>query len=492
MNTKTVEYGWNSSEDSPADGVLPEIASLQATLRGKAERLALPTSEVLPDELLSIADELERLTGEWNAVDIYTPSGALVASERERFLEARARGERVEPAFTYPNAERMNVASARAALRALDERVRAFAPTDDVGRMARVALHFKIEDDLATCDVIEGIRTKDETLIKRGLEKKYPGTDPLLVERAEAAYREECIARPMPGGSLTEAQIAALKAMIVDADGQREAFTWALGRYGMLRSEDCPDGFNVVVSEHVTSIDVRDKCEGGPTVFVPAKRDGQDIDALELCALIDHEIGGHARHAMNGRRLFRLGGAMLRTDDETLYEGQGMRRENDFMRKHAGANPAPEAPLYVLAVALAERGKSFSEIVDDQEQRWLHVYGKIPADQPIPDSLDAKIRDKALKRAYRTAYRVMRGHVDMKNAAGFAMAKDLAYFRGTALDEQLRSIGLGVVNDAAIMSTAALPMVARFNLQEETLPFPFQELGHEYLETRFLPNLRKQ
>jgi len=490
MTFKHIESG-NNSADSPAGGMLPEIAALRESLRAKTERLALPVLDEMPEELRSIADELERLTGEWNAVDLYTPPGTLVESERERFLDARKRGERVEPEFTYPNAERMDHASARASLRALDERVRGFAPIDEVGRLARVALHFKIEDDLATCDVVEGIQSKDESLIKRGLGKKYPGTDPLLVERAEAAYREACLEPPAAKGLLTKDQITRLEDTVVDVDGQKKAFTWALERYGMLRSPSCPDGFNVIVSENVTSIDVRDKCEGGPTVFVPAKRDGQEISALELCALIDHEIGGHARHAMNGRRLFRVGGAMLRTDDETLYEGQGMRRENNFMRAHTGKNPAPEAPLYVLAIAMAERGKSFSEIVDDQERRWLHVYGKIPADQSIPDTLDPKIREKALKRAYRTAYRVMRGHVHMKNPEAFAMAKDLAYFRGTALDEQLQSIGLGVVNDAAIMSTAALPMVARFDLKEEELPFPFLELGHEYLEKEFLPKLER-
>ncbi len=491
MTHQSIESGAQSDEHWSDEGsTLPEIIRLQRMLRTRTEKLAIPHLEDMDPTLRAIMDELERLTGHWNAVALYTPSGENVEHERARFLEARGHGERTEPVFTYPVAEQMEFEEPRAALHELDRRLRdEFHPddTDEIGRLAKVALHFKIQDDLATCDVIEGIQTKNERLIKHGFERKYPGTDPLLVARAEAQYAAECLphaATPGTGnaerGPLTDDEIRRLEERIVEPDEQAQHFESAFQKLGILRSEECPDGFVVVLTPEVTSIDVRDKCENGPALFIPANRDGQDLNALEFCALMDHECA-HARQAMNGRRNFRIGGSLLRTDNETLYEGLGMRYENNFMRKWLGHTDAPELPLYVLAAKLAEDGKSFSQIVDDQEERWLHVYGKIPADQPIPDSLDAAIRDRALKRAYRTAYRVMRGHTDMSNAAGYAMPKDVAYFRGVLLDEQLQRAGLGVLNEAAIMSTSALRMVARFDVKEETLPYPYQDLGSEYL-----------
>lgn len=486
MPTDPIEFGL-PSPDVPEQELLPEIARLQETMKARTTKLALPDLETMHPELLAIAEELERLTGRWNAVALYTPSGENVESERERFLEARKRGERIEPVFTYPVAERTEFEEPRAALRELDRRVRALEPGTEIERLARISLHFKIQDDVATCDVIEGIRTKDERLIKRGFERMYPGTDPVLVERAERQYVAECLPHPATRGKLADDEIRWLKKRIVTPEEQAKGLEWALKEIGILRSPECPDGFNVIVSSDVTSIDVRDKCEGGPTIFVPATRDGRDIDALEFCALQNHEVIGHARQAMNGRR---RGLDTMRKHDESLYEGLGMRYENDFMRKWAGRVEAPESPLYVLAVSLAEEGKGFSRIVDDQERRWLHVYGKIPADQPIPDSLDPAIRDKALKRAYRTAYRVMRGHTDMSNPEGYAMAKDVAYFRGVLLDEQLQAAGLGVLNEAAIMSPSALRMVARFDVNEENLPYPFKDVGSEYLQ-RFLEEKNK-
>lgn len=497
MSTNLPKKGSPEAIELSSEHELPQIAALQRVLRTHTQKLLLPDFEMLPEELMSVAEELETLTGHWNPVAIYGPPGEEAKREREKFLEARKRGERIEPRFTYPVAERMDVDGARASLERLDRVVLAYEPENETARLGRVALHFKIKDDLATCDLVDGLKTKNEPLIKRALEAKYPGTDPAIIERAEAAYKELC--SPPPKKEPTEEEkkyrlepweLEELKNIKYSPEEQKERFEWALQRSGILRSPECPDGFNVVISPDVSSIDVRDKCEDGPTIFVPANRDLEEVNGLEMGYLLAHEIG-HARQAMNGTRIFRLGGKALRLDDESLYEGHGMRQENDFLTRYTGEREDLETAMYVLAIKAAEDGKSFSEIVDEQEPRWLHVYGKIPADEPIPDTLDAAIREQALKKAYRTAYRVMRGHTDMSNTAAYAMPKDLGYFRGIQLDEKLQAMGLGVLNEAVIMSTNALPLLARFDVKEEDIPYPNDDAADVYME-EMRRNLREK
>lgn len=456
----------------------PAIQAFQEQ-RGAGEPLiSLPLQQPADDEYAAIVAAIDQLSGEWNPVMLYTASTDSREREERWFMEALDCGRSIEPHFEYPFAQSFPVAEARRTLDALEQRVRALRPTNEIQRLTAVALTLKLLDDRATCDLAEGLQRDDDALVQRGLTRKYPGTDPLLVREAYARYARECTPRPATHGSLSENDRTRIRAMRFDAQGVKEAYEWALARYGILAPQH-PRGFRVIIDPDVTAVDVRDKYDGGPTVAIPAD---ESQDGEELLALIAHEIEAHARQAMNGLELFRIG-TILRTDDETMYEGLAIRQEDAFVQRHFGEAASPESPLYVLAIALAEQGKSFSQIFHDQEAKWLHVYGTIPADEPLPERsmIDPAIRAKARRRAWRTTYRVMRGHTDMRNTAGFAMAKDLAYLRGKLLDDMLCRIGLGSVNESAIISMNGLPLLSRFDIREQDLPYPYLDVASEYL-----------
>lgn len=410
-------------------------------------------------ELAGIIAELEALTSSWNPVMLYTATLESREREKTRFVAGLESGRVIEPSFDYDAVQSFDSHGSRVLLQTLHERMSAFRATTSLEELTRTAIILKIEDDLATCDIAEGIQTKNDTLTKRGLTRKYPSTDPLLVREARRLYTAECTPVAATLGSLTDAERAMLLSRTFDATGVKHAYEWALSQYDLLAPAN-PRGFRVIIDPQVTAIDVRDKCEGGPTIVIPAD---EQQDARELLGLIAHEIEAHARQAANGLTLFPMGSA-FRTDDETLYEGLAMRQEKAFITRYFGRSDDPESPLYVLAVALAEQGKSFSEIFLDQETLWARL-----------DPTTAR------DRAWRTTYRVMRGHTDMRNTEGFAMAKDLAYLRGQIMDQKLQRLGMGILNESAIVSTTGLPLLSRFDIHEEDLPYPYKDVASAYL-----------
>jgi hypothetical protein len=86
----------------------------------------------------------------------------------------------------------------------------------------------------------------------------------------------------------------------------------------------------------------------------------------------------------------------------------------------------------------------------------------------------------------------MRGHIDTSNKAKFAMAKDLAYFRGWLMDKQLRENDLGAVNESAVIASNALPLIAHFHIEEKDLPHPFLNLARKYWEEILKPKYQEE
>ncbi|MDQ6661963.1 MAG: hypothetical protein M3Z24_13500, partial [Chloroflexota bacterium] len=336
---------------------------LKKTLR--VDKLSLPQIEALPFPLLEITEQIAALTGSWNPVEIFTPDNARV--ERAKFIEAFHANQVYNPQFTYSYAEKISLGDSRKILNELCRQVKQLTPRSQIERLARVALYFKIGDDLATCDLVEGIQAKDEEQIGRALKQKYPGTDQELLKIAEADYiyriSGDTDTRIEQQGILTQQEINYLRNKEFDAIEIKKAFIWAIDEYRIKRSENNKKGFLVVIDEKVTSIDVRDKSINGPTIFIPVDR---KVNGINLVKLIGHEIDGHARQSVNGEKLFLIGGGALKIDDEILYEGLAKRYDDFLSAKLFGTSEGVPMPYYTYAVYAAERGGPFYDIFREQ------------------------------------------------------------------------------------------------------------------------------
>lgn len=460
--------------------------------------------------LLEIARELSELTDSWNPVEIYTADSGRLAQEKSRLLTAWENNESYNPLLQYSRAEQLaeTVGPTAEKLYDLASRVRRFDLSDAKyqrqARLFRSALYAKIKDDIATCRLILGIAHNDEAMIRQAVQEKYPPLDESLRiiahQNYEALTRDEGpVENEVPEEStalLTPAEQAYIRSRIYKAPEIKAAFEWALREFGILRSEEQPSGFQVVIDDGATSIDVRDKSAQGPTILIPSVR---EVDGERLLGLLAHEIGAHARQSMNGEQLFGIGGGSLKVDDETLYEGLAMRYEAQISREMFGtagskAEGPSASPYYALAVERAEAGGTFYDVFTHMLDIQLHVQLKIHPDQPLPsyETIDKGKLTQAKNEAWRITYRVMRGHTDMTNPLSFAMTKDLAYLRGRQMDVQLQAVGAGSVNEAAIIGKGGLLALAEFNITEETLPIPYQNMALRYWNEIMKPEMPKE
>ncbi|MDB4978410.1 MAG: hypothetical protein JWM56_596 [Candidatus Peribacteria bacterium] len=472
--------------------------TVQAFLqRRQATRELLPVSALkeVPETLREIATEVMEISGDWNAVEFYTADADGREREEQRFMEAFDKGETYNPQFTYSYAQRTDMQSARMRLQELERRFRSASQSTHPAQWFGSALMEKIRDDLATCDMVDGLagRAVDnlmgDALTKRALESKYWQPDDDLLQRAEQEFesatmpKTELLSQSPSKGRLTEEQKRYLKDRKCDAKEIQKIFTSALERYNLLRSEGGGHGFAVVVSRDTTAIDVRHRSLQGQTVFLPEKasRTGQRIIVLTR-----HEIEGHARQAQNGWDLFGIRGGRLTCDDETLYEGLAMTLEIACLEEYFG--PDEEYRIfsyaYPTAVAHAQQGGSFHDVFSDQLDRYLRVKLKVPKGTPLPQrsEIDPTLWKDGKDDAYYTTYRVMRGHIDTTNPYGYAMAKDLAYERGQRIHRGLVTLGFGHYNEAAIMTRDGLLSLAGIDLKPEDLPFTDRNVADELVE----------
>lgn len=465
---------------SKTELLIPEIANYVKKSATSA-KLSLSEVKFLPYVLLELAEQIAELTGSWNPVEIFTPDNTKV--EKAKFIEAFTSNSVYNPHFIYTYAENFEYNDSQKSLRLLLSRVRSFTPQTRVERLAKIALYFKILDDLATCELVEGIQKKDEGKIGRALEQKYPKTNQALLNIARESYAEKVLDIKVRGaeqqGLLTRGEMKFLLDKQFDAAKIKEAFTWALDQYGMLSSGNDILGFSVVIDEKATAIDVRDKSINGPTIFIPAEH---KVNGINLIKLIGHEIEGHARQSVNGKRLFFIGGGALKVDNEILYEGLAKRYDDILSKKLFGTSEGVPLPYYTFAVYAAEVGKSFYDIFHDQVNIRLRVaINKQFSDNlPALTEIEQKIVSEVINSSWATTYRVMRGHTDTTNPYKFAMAKDLAYLLGYITDKQLVESGVGYVNEAAIIASGGLQLLAEFELEEDYLPLSYQDVATKY------------
>jgi len=455
-----------------------------------SEKLEAKSIDKIPEALRIIGEEVSLISGAWNPVEFYTASNT--RDEKARFLDSFEKGERYNPAFEYKGVEGVEISDARAKLSEIyHNKLLTFQPTTQLERIARVALRYKILDDLATCDLVEGIQEKNEEKIKNALNKKYPGTDPVLMEQAVESFRNSFnTTETIRGqGRLSEEEKSWLENQEFDAEEIKEAFNWALDAYGILKDEKTDIGFQITISQDATSIDVRDKSANGSTIFIPADR---KITGDKLLRLIAHEIEGHVRQSVNGQELFGLGGGTLKIDNEMLYEGLGMRNEAQVTKDLFGTPDSGPKGLFPHAVKMAEEGSDFYDIFVKMHDMELHRSLKVPLETPLPEEIHEELSKSARNSAWQTTYRVMRGHIDTSNKVKFAMAKDLAYFRGWLMDKQLRDNDLGAVNESAVIASDALPLIAHFHIEEEDLPHPYLNLARKYWEDKLKSKFQEE
>ncbi len=498
-----------------AETLSPEIAEF-IQKRDEVEekdRLPLPNIESLSPNLREITDRIAKLTGDWNPIELCTPIN--MKEQNEKFSQAFKQGEVYNPTFTYQNAldfveakevidDNGNVTTRyvtphREELQSLLSQIRQFDPSSEVERLARVSLYSKVKDDLATCDIAEGIANKDEKQIKRGMRRKYGKPDPFFFSLARKGLDEEIKKRGANQESSDTPDLAFLKKISPYTPQETASvFTWALQEYDMLYPAN-PQGYEVKIDEEAQSIDVRDKSKNGrPVIVIPEKRLGKKIDGYYMTQLLGHEIDGHCRQSMNGRELFSVG--ELKMDDEKLYEGLAKREDKRVSDAFGDTSVSTASFFYALAIESAENGKSFYEIFSEQRKYRLHEELSIPLDEKLPDTDISSLTEeerkemqnkigKAEELAFKTTYRVMRGHTDTSNPESFAMPKDMAYLVGRYQDEELQAMGLGYYNEAAILQRGGLNLLARFKLTEESLPHQYKAVWKKYWEEVLKPQI---
>jgi hypothetical protein len=481
-------------ENSPENWA-PQVESFVKAEETITNKEVPSTIENLDPFLLETSQEIKKISGTWNPVELYTPSSESMLHEKSQFLTAWERGQRYNPEFEYPVAEGFEIHQNLDQLEHLKHALLRFRPKNHLEKLGRRALYGKLQDDLATVHLVEGMQKKDEREIRDAFRTKYPGLDPYLTAVAHTWYQKDCLPEEV-SQEHTEAQLSSaeqeyLKEITFNAPQIKEAFEWSLEEYGLLKSSS-GKGFEVTISPHATSIDVRDKSLSGPTIFIPETR---EMNGQKLLELIAHEIEAHVRQSMNGVDLFQIGGGQLKIDDETLYEGLAMHNEEEFLKKMFGKVAVAPPFYYALAVERADKGGSFYDVFEDQLEVQLHRALKIPPADDLPsfNTIEKNVFEKAKNEAWRVSCRVMRGHTDMNNPYGFAMTKDLAYLRGALLDKQLREAHYGFINEAAIIATNSLNLLAQYEVHPDDLPYPYKHVAEKYWEEVLKPDyLRKQ
>lgn len=472
---------------------LPEVSEFVSTIEANNAPIELATE--LAPELQSVLGKINSLTGTWNPVEIYTPTPESFEKEKAKFFEAFNNNREYQPRFEYGRAQKIADAGLPTAkLSQLAKDVRRFDTNGEMPqRIARVGVYAKIRDDLATCMLVEGIVSGDENKIGAAMKQKYAPPSDELVDVAEQMYErmtrgETLFEQPKRAEPLlTAEQIQLIEETQLDAEEIKGAFEWMLEAYGILRSETQPDGFSVVIDESTKYIDVRDKSTEPMTVFIPADR----VDsAKKIAVLTAHEIEGHARQSTNGAKLFGIGGGGLKMDGEALYEGLAMRLEGSVGQEYFGDEASVQHPWFVLGIRDAFDGLSFAEVFNTQYERQLRVETQTPIDQDIDNTLgiDSELQEKIMEQAWKFTYRVMRGHADMSNPEGFAMAKDTAYLQGWMQDKKLGEVGYGWVNELAVIQRGGLQLLARLGVKQSDIPHPLQEgMFGRFIDEYLLP-----
>ncbi len=475
------------------DDLHPEVRRFVLE-HGKMERkftLAEVESLDFP-ELETLLEREVEIAGNWNPVEIVTPSN--LSAEKNKFLSSFAAGEWPSaPRFEYALADSLDYTAQKDKLAELRRAAKGLAKQYRRSEEAEGQLKYygsllamlKVTDDLMTTEVVDGIKTRDDRRTRRALDRKYGTLSPALEVAADRAYIELLnpsdnteVAEPI----LTPDQQKWLKRQKYNADQTADVMRWALAEYGLLAERPGDPGFMVVVEGDTTAVDVRDKNQTGhPMVLVPRGIDDSPKTGKNVLGLIGHEIESHVRQSMNGEMAFRFGGTALKIDGEGLYEGLAKQADLRFSREYFGEDGGKPLPYYVKSIRMAQDGATFTEV-------FMENYRLRRAVSENSDPYDQKL----LNNCWATTYRVFRGSTDPENRAHYAMPKDKAYLEGYLMAEELERMGYGSYNQAAITTGAGLRLLGMFDIEEEQLPYPYRDLQRKYWEEVLLPKYQQE
>jgi len=478
-----------------------EIPRIQASVADRANKIAYQPFEQmkadLPPAFVRTLERLPALTSRFNPVELYTADD--VAKKKDAFIEAYSEGVRENPTFTYEQ----GTAALRAALakdgtspeavKAELQKMRAevegqaVAEGDGLGATMKQVILRKLDDDLATLALLEGLEGRDDTKIRDALATKYGrGVEAPLYDAAKVVYgflvenqahatKKQQEDAPPPKMELPADLAAHLsKNETMTAGEFKDAVDWMLGRYYATYEAKTGQAFpaelkyKVEINPAYSAIDVRDKSSEGPIIGIPDK----PRSPKKYLELLRHEIDCHARQSLNGHFMFGFGGGALKVDEETWYEGLAKTEDTELMMQMFGDDSNPTMPYYPFAIRMAEEGKSFLEVFE----AMLTLRREAGSSEKT-----------ALSNAWNTAYRVFRGHIDTANPHAYAMPKDQAYLRGWMLQHQLKERGLSHLNEAAIGPLDGPEVLSRFDFGPDDLMFPDVNLTRAYFDEVMRP-----
>lgn len=469
-----------------------EVKNFLFKRQNTTDKIKLPLKKYLPTELKKITIEIGKVTGRWNPVEILTPDAENCKEEKAKFFDSFTQHKIYNPQFEYLYALSIDAMSAKRRLINIFDKLCSYNAKNPTEHITVKALRKKLRDDFATCEMLLGIQTRDQHRIATAIDFKYEDLNPELYYTSlyDYHYKTKKLSTSDEKGLLTDDEKKFLKSITCGPEEIKKAFEWALKQYGLLRTDTNKIGYTVIIDDKATSIDVRDKSVKGPTIFIPRSRKAKADKLLEL---ITHEIEGHVRQSMNGQELFTFGGGILKIDDEMLYEGLAKRYDERFRRKFFGYKKFTPHPYFTFAIQKVQRGVSFYNIFEEQLDMRLHVKLKEEPDHSVPSlsEIDQKLLTRCMENSWNTTLRVIRGHTNTRNPKGFTMTKDIAYLKGWLVDKDLCASDLSFVNEAAIMDTTTLQLIAECDLEEKMLPYPFKDITVKYWETILKPLMNK-
>ncbi|MDR0463169.1 MAG: flavohemoglobin expression-modulating QEGLA motif protein [Pseudomonadales bacterium] len=457
-------------------GFLKQKPSNQIDLQ-KASR------EFLCPQLEQILDQIQELTGSWNPVEIYTASN--YHQEKTKFLsDWQEKGSAVNPSFTYALAEQLKLTETQNKLKDLlsnTQKLRVevdHKTAEENKKLHQFALDLtilKINDDLATCELVSGIKNKNDDQTKKAIEQKYGELEKEMGVKANLVFekmKERANHKTTIKNEktiLSEKEKNWLNNTMFNASEIKAAFVWTLKKYKLLAKQKGELGFLVEVSDEATSIDVRDKNNSGqPIVFIPTDR---TVNGRQLLSLIGHEIECHVRQSMNGAKLFRLGGGQLKIDDEAMYEGLAVQDDYRFEKDYFGETFFVPPPFYIQAIALAKKGLNFGQVFEVMLE-------KIRATTSESDFNQSSL----LEQTWLTTYRIFRGSTDPENKSAYALTKDRGYLKGFLINQELSKLNEDEYIQLAITNDRDLKMLKIFALNNMEVPYPLLNAQQSYWE----------
>ncbi len=369
--------------------------------------------------LVQLSDILAKI----NPVEMVTAKNA--AEAKDDWVKKAKDGFFTDPYLMYDRDLLKKINSYNADLLMAKSRVQHGVISENAQQEAiKLLLLNRIEDAIITTEMAASILLSDDAGTTELSKKLYGAPSNSQIVMAYDIVNGE-VKRPVLKSRFMKKDQKALEAMNFNASEIAHWFTEALKIYGI-------EGWLIDVSKNYTSIDVRDKnSTGTPTICIPEKR---TVNGLKLLELIGHEIESHLRGSENCKALIAgvleeksplapLYPIIAKSDNELFYEG--VAKISDV-----GINGSDGLPLPYASIAYnqARHGSNFGEIAEVIfEMRMKNTSIKKTAKKGEDE--DERRRDAALKGAWTTTYRIMRGATNTAKG-GYSFTKDYIYASG--------------------------------------------------------------